>query len=136
MANPGHDGAHAPLISRGDEATEYGAVTEIVSISPGDDDGSGDESDVQDGVRRIEAVSRTWTKWGLMIAYLRFVDQQRGLAMTRRVVNPRRSIFLMAFTVSLEGQVTYSLAAFAVSSFNNHSLLSTVYVIQGVVNGP
>ncbi len=41
----------------------------------------------------------------------------------------------MAFTVSLEGQVTYSLAAFAVSSFNNHSLLSTVYVVQGVVNG-
>ncbi|EAQ91242.1 hypothetical protein CHGG_03177 [Chaetomium globosum CBS 148.51] len=40
----------------------------------------------------------------------------------------------MAFTVSLEGQVTYSLAAFAVSSFNNHSLLSTVYVVQGVVN--
>jgi len=41
----------------------------------------------------------------------------------------------MAFTVSLEGQVTYSLAAFAVRSFNNHSLLSTVYVVQGVVNG-
>ena len=45
------------------------------------------------------------------------------------------SILLMAFVVSLEGQVTYSLAAFAVSSFNNHSLLSTVYVVQGVVNG-
>lgn len=45
------------------------------------------------------------------------------------------SIFLMAFTVSLEGQVTYSLTAFAVSSFNNHSLLSTVFVVQGVVNG-
>jgi hypothetical protein len=45
------------------------------------------------------------------------------------------SILLMAFTVSLEGQVTYSLAAFAVSSFSKHSLLSTVYVVQGVVNG-
>ncbi|KAK3313517.1 siderophore iron transporter mirC [Apodospora peruviana] len=45
-----------------------------------------------------------------------------------------KSIFLMAFTTSLEGQVTYSLAAFAVSSFNNHSLLSTVYVVQNVVN--
>ena len=41
----------------------------------------------------------------------------------------------MAFTTSLEGQVTYSLSAFAVSSFHNHSLLSTVYVVQGVVNG-
>lgn len=41
----------------------------------------------------------------------------------------------MAFTTSLEGQVTYALAPFAVSSFNNHSLLSTVYVVQNVVNG-
>ena len=45
------------------------------------------------------------------------------------------SIFLMAFAVSLESQVTYPLAAFAVSSFKHHSLLSTVYVVQGVVNG-
>ncbi|KAK0732874.1 major facilitator superfamily domain-containing protein [Apiosordaria backusii] len=73
-----------------------------------------EEGDIQDGVRRIEAVSRTWSKRGLVIAYL--------------------GIFFMAFTTSLEGQVTYSLAAFAVSSFNNHSLLSTVYVVQGVVN--
>ncbi|GAB1320273.1 hypothetical protein MFIFM68171_10483 [Madurella fahalii] len=112
MAHRGHDDARAPLISRVDEASEYGAVTDIISITPESD--SDDGSDVQDGVRRIEAVSRTWSKWGLMVAYM--------------------SIFLMAFTVSLEGQVTYSLAAFAVSSFNNHSLLSTVYVIQGVVN--
>ena len=41
----------------------------------------------------------------------------------------------MAFATSLEGQVTYALAAFAVSSFNNHSLISTVYVVQNVVNG-
>lgn len=28
------------------------------------------EDVVQDGVKRIEAVSRTWTKWGLIAAYL------------------------------------------------------------------
>jgi hypothetical protein len=45
------------------------------------------------------------------------------------------SVFLMAFTTSLEGQVTFPLTAFATSSFNQHSLVSTVYVVQGVVNG-
>ncbi|KAK1780931.1 major facilitator superfamily domain-containing protein [Copromyces sp. CBS 386.78] len=71
-------------------------------------------SDIQEGVRQIEAVSRAWTKSALIVAYM--------------------SIFLIAFTTSLEGQVTYALAAFAVSSFNNHSLLSTVSVVQNVVN--
>ncbi|KAH6624619.1 major facilitator superfamily domain-containing protein [Chaetomium sp. MPI-SDFR-AT-0129] len=95
--------------------SEYGTVADLAAGS-----GSGDVDepelglDVQDGVRRIEVLARTWSKWGLVVAYL--------------------SIFLMAFTVSLEGQVTYSLTAFAVSSFNNHSLLSTVFVVQGVVN--
>ncbi|KAK3295692.1 major facilitator superfamily domain-containing protein [Chaetomium fimeti] len=107
------DDARALLVPGRCDIREYGAVTDIPNSS-GHNSASDSESDVQDGVRRIEAVARTWSKWGLVIAYL--------------------SIFLMAFTVSLEGQVTYSLAAFAVSSFNNHSLLSTVYVVQGVVN--
>ncbi|KAH8889295.1 MFS general substrate transporter [Thozetella sp. PMI_491] len=71
-------------------------------------------SEAQEGVRSIEAVAMTWTKRGLTVAYL--------------------GIFLMSFTTSLEGQVTYSLTAFATSSFNKHSLISTVYVVQGVVN--
>ncbi|KXJ94672.1 major facilitator superfamily domain-containing protein [Microdochium bolleyi] len=72
------------------------------------------EAEAQDGVKAIEAISMTWTKWGLIAAYF--------------------SIFLMAFTTSLEGQVTYSVVAFATSSFGEHSLISTVYTIQGVVN--
>ncbi|KAK0646236.1 siderophore iron transporter mirC [Cercophora newfieldiana] len=95
---------------------DYGSTAN--SDYDGDSESIGDsastDSEVQDGVRRIEAVARTWSRWGLAVAYM--------------------SIFLMAFTTSLEGQVTYPLAAFAVSSFNNHSLLSTVYVVQNVVN--
>ncbi|KAI0013915.1 siderophore iron transporter mirC [Xylariaceae sp. FL0662B] len=68
----------------------------------------------QDGVKTIEAISMSWTKWSLIAAYF--------------------SIFLMALTTSLEGQVTYSVVAFATSSFSSHSLLATVYVVQGVVN--
>ncbi|RFU29706.1 hypothetical protein B7463_g6633, partial [Scytalidium lignicola] len=81
-----------------------------------DDDANSEHqsTDVQTGVQKIEAVARTWTKWGLIAAYV--------------------SIFLMAFSTSLEGQVTFSLSVFATSSFAQHSLISTVYVVQGVMN--
>lgn len=40
------------------------------SSNPSDDP---DADDAQAGVKNIEAVSMTWTKWGLIFAYLRFV---------------------------------------------------------------
>ena len=111
------DGHPQPLLVSGREGSllGYGSVTEVDPKTPLPTPNPSEEPDMQNGVLRIEAVARTWSRTGLLIAYL--------------------GIFLMAFTTSLEGQVTYSLAAFAVSSFNNHSLLSTVYVVQGVVNG-
>ncbi|KAL5334530.1 siderophore iron transporter mirC [Aspergillus crustosus] len=69
---------------------------------------------VQEGVRKIEAISLTWTTRSLVIAYI--------------------SIFLMAFCTSLEGQTIMSLSAYATSAFSKHSLISTVLVIQNVVN--
>ncbi|KAJ2983147.1 hypothetical protein NUW58_g6299 [Xylaria curta] len=75
---------------------------------------SNDSGETQDGVRAMEAISKVWSKWGLIAVY--------------------SSIFLMAFATSLEGQVTYSVVAFATSAFSSHSLVATVYVIQGVVN--
>ncbi|KAL2164232.1 hypothetical protein VTH06DRAFT_3448 [Thermothelomyces fergusii] len=108
-----HD-SRALLIPGHCDVRGYGTVADLPGGSGATGTAEDAEPDVQDGVRRIEAVARTWSRWGLMVAYL--------------------SIFLMAFTISLEGQVTYPLAAFAVSSFNNHSLLSTVFVVQGVVN--
>lgn len=70
-------------------------------------------SEPQYGVKAMEAVSMTWTKWGLIVAYL--------------------GIFLMAFATSLEGQITYVFSTFATSSFQSHSMLSTVTVVQSVV---
>ncbi|KAL1839284.1 hypothetical protein VTJ49DRAFT_1684 [Mycothermus thermophilus] len=115
-----HDSMDKLLAQRPRDGREYGTLTAVEALSSSSASSllvgseSDHDSDVQDGVRQIEAVARTWSKRALLVAYL--------------------GVFLMAFTVSLEGQVTYSLAAFAVSSFNNHSLLSTVYVVQGVVN--
>ena len=45
------------------------------------------------------------------------------------------SVFLMAFCTSLEGQTTINLTVYATSAFAEHSLVATVYVVQGVVNG-
>lgn len=41
----------------------------------------------------------------------------------------------MAFCTSLETQTVMSLTAYATSSFSKHSLISTVMVVQNVVNG-
>jgi hypothetical protein len=76
----------------------------------------------------------TWTTKSLMIAYIRFV----WLAAPCFCWTPTdlaRSIFLMAFCTSLEGQTVMSLSAYATSSFSKHSLISTVLVVQNVVNG-
>ena len=40
----------------------------------------------------------------------------------------------MAFCTSLEGQTVLSLSVYATSAFEHHSLISTVLVVQGVVN--
>ncbi|KAF4252562.1 hypothetical protein CNMCM8689_005262 [Aspergillus fumigatus] len=72
------------------------------------------EDSVQEGVRKIEAINLTWTARSLVIAYV--------------------SIFLMSFCTSLEGQTVMSLGAYATSAFSKHSLISTVLVVQNVVN--
>ncbi|EOA90391.1 uncharacterized protein SETTUDRAFT_158986 [Exserohilum turcica Et28A] len=77
---------------------------------PGDDPGG---LATQAGVKRIEAVSKAWTKTSLVIAYV--------------------SLLLIANATSLEIQVTGALLPFATSAFSSHSLVSTVSVVQGVV---
>lgn len=67
----------------------------------------------QAGVKRVEAISSTWSKTGLYVAYL-------GIAM-------------LAYATSLEGQTTGNLTIFATSAFKAHSLVSTVLVVQGIV---
>ena len=44
-------------------------------------------------------------------------------------------IYLLAFVTSLEGQTTANLTVYATSAFKVHSLVATVLVVQGVVNG-
>ncbi|KAL8676170.1 MAG: hypothetical protein Q9186_007288 [Xanthomendoza sp. 1 TL-2023] len=81
-----------------------------------DDDGQSSLSshDAQHGVKNIEAISQTWTKWSLITAYV--------------------GIFLLAFFTSLESQTTINLTVYATSAFSTHSLVATVLVVQGVVN--
>jgi hypothetical protein len=66
------DDTRALLIPGQCDIREYGAVTDIPAGS-GHNSASDSDSDVQDGVRRIEALARTWSKWGLLVAYMRLV---------------------------------------------------------------
>ncbi|KAI8943255.1 hypothetical protein NX059_001277 [Plenodomus lindquistii] len=70
-------------------------------------------SEAQAGVRRIEAVSKAWTKTSLIVAYV--------------------TLLIIATVTSLEGQVTSLMTPLATSAFQTHSLLSTIYTVQGVV---
>ncbi|KAF2719548.1 putative siderophore-dependent iron transporter [Polychaeton citri CBS 116435] len=67
----------------------------------------------QAGVKRLEAIASTWSKFGLFVAYF-------GLG-------------LVTYATSLEQQTTVQLTIFATSAFDAHSLVSTVLVVQGVV---
>ncbi|KAI9845220.1 MAG: hypothetical protein M1837_004975 [Sclerophora amabilis] len=78
------------------------------------DRSSMESGEIQTGVKRIEAVSLTWTKTALIIAYL--------------------GIFLMAISTSLESQTVISLSIYATSAFLQHSLVAVVLVVQGIVN--
>ncbi|KAJ5195254.1 uncharacterized protein N7498_008692 [Penicillium cinerascens] len=80
----------------------------------GEPSGVSTPDETQEGVLKIEAINMTWTARSLIVAYV--------------------GIFLMAFCTSLEGQTVMSLSAYATSAFSKHSLISTVLVVQNVVN--
>ncbi|GAB7351820.1 hypothetical protein MBLNU459_g2386t2 [Dothideomycetes sp. NU459] len=88
-------------------------------MSRPDSSSEDDESDVashasaQAGVKKLEATAAMWSKWSLIFAYA--------------------GLYMMAYSTSLEGQVTTNLTVFATSSFSAHALISTVEVIRGVV---
>lgn len=97
------------------------------------------EGEAQEGVLKIEAINMTWTTRSLIVAYIRFVWLATALPRFYRAssfnADLANSIFLMAFCTSLEGQTVMSLSAYATSAFSKHSLISTVLVVQNVVNG-
>ncbi|KAI6777623.1 uncharacterized protein J7T54_003358 [Emericellopsis cladophorae] len=80
----------------------------------GSGEDSASEHSQQAGVKRIEAVSKAWTTTSLVIAYV--------------------ALLLIANVTSLEIQVTGIMVRFATSDFLLHSLVSTIYVVQGVVS--
>jgi MFS family permease len=92
------------------------AVASSSSSRAGDGESDGDDESqysAQVGVKRLEAISSTWSRWGLFAAYF--------------------GVCLLAFSTSLEGQTTVNLTIYATSAFKAHSLVATVLVVQGVV---
>ncbi|CAH0057245.1 unnamed protein product [Clonostachys solani] len=68
---------------------------------------------VQDGVRGMEAISLAWTGWSLLVPYC--------------------SLLLTAFVTSLEGQVTTPLLSLVTKPFQQHSLVSTTFVVRDII---
>lgn len=82
MGNPDEGGAsssrHSPQLvdaANGDaHYRNYGGLKELdrynERATQSDSDGDSIDSDAQAGVKQIEAISQTWTKWSLIIAYV------------------------------------------------------------------
>ncbi|QIX00645.1 hypothetical protein AMS68_006162 [Peltaster fructicola] len=103
----------AAAAARREKGTEMVPLAGSRRGSEDEDYAVSESGSAQAGVKRLEAISSTWSKWDLYIAYF-------GLS-------------LVAFAMSLEGQTTTNLTVYATSAFNAHSLVSTVLVVQGVV---
>ena len=65
------------------------------------------------GVRRIEALSATFTKWTKVVLFV--------------------SIFLVAYAYGLDGTIRYTYQSYATNSYATHSLLATVNVLRAVI---
>ncbi|KAL3483756.1 major facilitator superfamily domain-containing protein [Aspergillus germanicus] len=72
-----------------------------------------DESDMQDGVRVAEAVTSTWSKKSLIIAYA--------------------SMWLLYFTNGLNNNLTSNLDPYITSDFQSHSLINVIGVVKSVM---
>jgi hypothetical protein len=97
------------------------------------DDSASELSEKQAGVKRIEGVSKAWTKTSLIIAYVAYGVPQQHLGKKMRLTGPNR-LLLIANITSLEIQVTSLLTPYATSAFQAHSLVSTIAVVQNVVS--
>lgn len=78
---------------------------------------SSDEESVriQDGVKRVEAITQAWTMKALFITGV--------------------FIYICSFVNSMQQQITGNLGVYVTSSFMLHSLYSTTSVLSGVISG-
>ena len=66
--DPDEEEAGHPLLGEGTTKVIYGMTsTELL------DSNSSLLADIPDGIMSMEAVTMTWTKWGLVVAYMRCV---------------------------------------------------------------
>ncbi|KAH8649662.1 major facilitator superfamily transporter [Tricladium varicosporioides] len=81
--------------------------SEVSSLLPNED--------AQNGVKQVEAITLTWTKNSLIVAYA--------------------SILLVHFVNSLQTSITSNLTPYVVSDFGLHSLISVIEVVSSLLGG-
>lgn len=72
-------------------------------------------ADAAHGVRQVEAITLTWTKPHLIVAYI--------------------CMFLLYFTNAFQSSITYNLSAYVVSGFDLHSLIPVIAIVSNVMTG-
>ncbi|EKG20987.1 Fungal trichothecene efflux pump [Macrophomina phaseolina MS6] len=82
-----------------------------------DGDASSDEESVriQDGVKRVEAITQAWTMKTLFITAV--------------------LIYICSFVNSMQQQITGNLGIYVTSAFSQHSLIATTQVLSSVIAG-
>lgn len=93
MTAAGDEDARTLLIPGQCDIRNYGALTATSSQGFGNgtrtNTGTETEAEHQDGVESVVAVSRTWSSWGLAIAYMRWVNVDQGFETTGHLVDSR-----------------------------------------------
>lgn len=96
---------------------QVSSTSEVVPDSEARAASSSDEvpdDNVQDGVRRAEAVTLTWSRTSLAIAYA--------------------SMFLLYFVNAFQASITGNLTPFVLSGFEAHSLIPVIAVVSNVMS--
>lgn len=89
--------------------------------------------DVQAGVQAVEAVTLTWTRNQLILAYflcVPFAGHRKGYR-----ADQYRSVFLVFFVVSMEEQIQNNLGVYVTSTFALLPLTSTTSIVSSIVGG-
>lgn len=89
------------------ELAPNGAADEAANEKP--------DNTAQGGVRQIEAITLTWTRTHVIIAYA--------------------CMFLLYFTNAFQASITSNLSAYVTSGFESHSLIPVISIVSNVMSG-
>lgn len=111
----------------------FGGTPADVTIDPRTAREIEEEEDAHLGVKTVEAAEKVYgkySKWFLFIGYVYF-QLDRNSSGADDILATR--LGLASYIYSLDGSTTYTYLAYATSTFEEHSLISSIQVAQSVI---